>query len=208
VFETSFNASRDELQEFQPTLIRGGLRAEVRIDAFPNKTLKGHVKMVDEVPAASDFWTSDITVYRTMVSIDEPLQDANGDEIKLKPGMKSAVTIFTADKAENALIVPLQAVQGGARDGYFCQVITPTGVDKRTVVPGLSNDRMVEIKEGLNEGDQVLLTGKDRGRVGDQQNGEKSGKSGGKSGKGGPQGAPSGGGAPGGSKSGRPGGAP
>ncbi len=209
VFEASFNASRDELQDFQPTLIRGGLRAEVRIDAFPNKMLKGHVKMVDEVPAASDFWTSDITVYRTMVSIDEPLQDANGDEIKLKPGMKSAVTIFTADKAENALIVPLQAVQGGARDGYFCQVITPTGVDKRTVVPGLSNDRMVEIREGLNEGDQVLLTGKDRGRVGDQQNGEKSGKGGGKSGKGGPPGAPPGGGAPsGGAKSGRPGGAP
>ena len=209
VFEASFNASRDELQDFQPTLIRGGLRAEVRIDAFPNKMLKGHVKMVDEVPAASDFWTSDITVYRTMVSIDEPLQDANGDEIKLKPGMKSAVTIFTADKAENALIVPLQAVQGGARDGYFCQVITPTGVDKRTVVPGLSNDRMVEIREGLNEGDQVLLTGKDRGRVGDQQNGEKSGKGGGKSGKGGPPGAPPGGGAPSaGAKSGRPGGAP
>ena len=209
VFEASFNASRDELQDFQPTLIRGGLRAEVRIDAFPNKMLKGHVKMVDEVPAASDFWTSDITVYRTMVSIDEPLQDANGDEIKLKPGMKSAVTIFTADKAENALIVPLQAVQGGAREGYFCQVITPTGVDKRTVVPGLSNDRMVEIREGLNEGDQVLLTGKDRGRVGDQQNGEKSGKGGGKSGKGGPPGAPPGGGAPsGGAKSGRPGGAP
>lgn len=210
LFETAFNLSRDELLEFHPVLIKGGLRAEVRIDAFPNKVLKGHVRMVDEVPAATDFWTSDITVYRTMVSIDEALQDANGDDIKLKPGMKAAVTIHTEDKAENALIIPLQAVQGSAREGFFCQVLTPAGQEKRTVVPGLSNDRMVEIREGLEDGDQVLITGKDRGRIADQSgSAEKGGKG---KGKGGPPGGGSEGGGRGGpggpsGGKGRPGGA-
>ncbi len=209
LFESAFSLSRDELLEFHPILIKGGLKAEIRIDAFPNRVLRGHVRMVDEVPAASDFWTSDITVYRTMVSIDESLVDASGNDIKLKPGMKAAVTIQTEDKAENALIIPLQGVQGSAREGFFCQVLTAAGPEKRPIVPGLSNDRMVEIREGLEEGDQVLITGKDRGRIMDQSgSGEKGGKG---KGKGGPPGGGSEGngrGGPGGPSGGkgRPGG--
>jgi multidrug efflux pump subunit AcrA (membrane-fusion protein) len=199
VFESAFNLSRDELVDFHPILIKGGLRAEIRIDAFPNKVLKGHVRTVDEVPAATDFWTSDITVYRTMVSIDEALQNSKGEDIKLKPGMKAAVTIYTEDRADNAILIPLQAVQGSARDGFFCQVLTPEGTEKRPIVPGLSNDRMVEVREGLSEDEQVLLTGKDRGRVAEQGGSEKGGKGKGKGGspsggtEGGPRGGPPGG---------------
>lgn len=213
MFESAFNLSRDSLSDFQPFLIKAGLKAEVRIDAFPNKVLRGHVRMVDEVPAAADFWTSDITVYRTLVSIDESLVDSSGNDIRLKPGMKAAVTIQTEDKAENALIIPLQGIQGSAREGFYCQVLTPAGPENRPVVPGLSNDRMVEIREGLQEGDQVLITGKDRARITDSAGaGEKGGKGKGKGaapGAGGPDGTGrggAGGGPPMGGK-GRPGGA-
>jgi len=78
-------------------------------------------------------------------------------------------------------------------------VLTPEGTEKRPIVPGLSNDRMVEVREGLSEDEQVLLTGKDRARVAEQGAGEKGSKGKGK-------GGPPSGGTEGGGGGGPPGG--
>ena len=36
-------------------------------------------------------------------------------------------------------------------------MLTPTGTEEREVAVGLSNDKMVEIETGLEEGDEVVL---------------------------------------------------
>ncbi|MFN6051620.1 MAG: hypothetical protein ACK47R_12380, partial [Planctomycetia bacterium] len=94
-------------------LTDNGLPVLVRIDAFPDKVLQGHVKHIDEVAAQSDWLTSDIKVYRTLVSIDESLPG-------LKPGMSASVTIFTDTKVDDALAVPVQAVLGSSQTGFSC----------------------------------------------------------------------------------------
>ena len=202
---------RESFREFSPIKIRSGLKAVVRIDAFPNKVLNGHVKIVDEVPAATDFWTSDITVYRTLVEIDEELTPTSSEEMQLKPGMKASVTIQTDSKVENAILVPIQAIKGSAKEGFTVTVKTATGTEVRQVKPGLTDDKVVEIQSGLAEGDVIVMNAADGsksasfGGTGDGKGGGKGGPAGG--GKSGPgNGGPGGPGAGGAGGPGGPGG--
>ena len=52
--------------------------------------------------------------------------------------------------------MPVQSVVeiGGK---FSCWVKTPGGIEKRPVVLGMSNNTRIEIKDGLTEGEQVLL---------------------------------------------------
>ncbi len=162
-------------------LIDGGQPALVRVDAFPSRVLKAHVKTVATVASQQDWLSADVKVYQTMIGIDESLDG-------LKPGMSAEVTIFTDAHREHVLAVPLQAIMGtpdmGDRRKIF--VLTPQGPQMRDVVVGLSNDTMAEIKEGLAEGDEVilnprvLLSEKDRAKYGVQSssNGNGNGKGG------------------------------
>ena len=79
-------------------------------------------KMVGTVPSQQDWFSSDVKVYQTMVSIDEHLPG-------LKPGMTAEVTIFTDSHSDHALTVPIQAILGGADLGSKRKVyvLTPTG---------------------------------------------------------------------------------
>ena len=188
IHESCYSLERESYGQFTPIKVRSGLKAQVRIDAFPNITLEGHIKVVDEVPAASDFWTSDITVYRTMVVIDEGLSSLNAQELQLKPGMKAAVTISTDSKVENSIIIPLQAVQGSHKDGFKTTVKTTNGTEVRDVVPGLSDDKWVEIKSGLSEGEVLIMNSTDGGGKANlgvaQQDNKGASKGSGKEGKG------------------------
>jgi HlyD family secretion protein len=119
--------------------------------------MQGHVKHVDEVASQSDWLTSDVRVYRTLVSIDESLPD-------LKPGMSASVTIYTDTKADDVLAIPVQAVLGNNQNGFFCFTLTPEGPLEKPIKLGVSNEKMIEIKDGLNEGDVVVLNPKSLSR--------------------------------------------
>lgn len=151
--QAAFFELRSEFHEKEQELVQGGLPALVRIDAFPEKILHGHVKTIEEVASQGDWMSSDIKVYKTMVSIDESLPD-------LKPGMSASVTIFTDTKADDVLAVPVQAVLGNSQTGFSCFVNTPNGPVEKLIKVGVNNERMVEIKEGLSEGDAVILNPK------------------------------------------------
>jgi hypothetical protein len=97
--------------------------------------------------------------------------------------MSAEVTILTDSLAENALTIPIQAVLGTVEMGRQrkCYVVTPTGPQEREIVVGISNEKMVEVKEGLEEGDQVvvnprlLLSEKERKTLGPEKGGTKNG---------------------------------
>jgi hypothetical protein len=60
---------------------------------------------------------------------------------------------------EHVLTVPVQAILGAPSMGHRrkCFVMTADGPQERDILIGLSNSRSAEIKEGLQEGDQVVL---------------------------------------------------
>ncbi|MBX7103257.1 MAG: hypothetical protein K1X57_04210 [Gemmataceae bacterium] len=146
---------KDRFHELDHRKTQEGQRATVRIDAFPDRVLGGHVRSVATVASQQDWMSADVKVYQTLVGIDESVDG-------LKPGMSAEVTIQIEGSAEDVLALPLQAIVGGAELGPYrkCFVRTPEGPKEREIVVGLANDKMAEIRSGLEEGDEVILNPK------------------------------------------------
>jgi len=203
---------REKYRQHEYTLAHRGQAASIRVDAIPDRLLRGRVRTVSAVASQADSWISDVKLYQTYVLIEDEVEG-------LKPDMTAEVTIHVDAAKEQVLAVPLQAVVGGAELGAKREVFvrTPTGYDRREVTLGLYNEKMVEVRDGLHEGDEVVinpkvLLGDAKARTrdgGGEGNGEKSGKEGGEKGPGGKKGGKKGGfpgGGPGGPKG--PGGPP
>ncbi len=70
-------------------------------------------------------------------------------------GMGATLAV-SAGTAENVLVVPITAVQGSVQTGNVW-VVGPDGTEEeRAVTLGLTDGEMIEVREGLAEGDQVL----------------------------------------------------
>jgi hypothetical protein len=143
------------VHEAMVSRVREGQRAQIRVVSFPEKVFAGRVKSVAAVASQAEYWSSDVKVYTTIVTLDETLEG-------LRPGMSAEVTIYTDIQLDDVLTVPVQAVLGSVEMGRArkCLVETPAGPEEREVVIGLSNDKMVEVKEGLKEGDRVIVNPK------------------------------------------------
>ena len=92
--------------------------------------------------------------------------------IELNPGMRCTAQIFV-DRAANVLVVPIHAVFAEGRERY-CYVPAENGrVRAQTVRIGKANETYVEIREGLKEGDRVLLRKPKAGEIDEQGGGPK-----------------------------------
>jgi HlyD family secretion protein len=144
----------DKHRQEEQRILSDGQYAEIRVDAYPDQILHGHVKQVALVASQQDWMSSDVKVYQSMISIDEPIEG-------LKPGMSAEVAIYTDSDAYDTLTVPVQAVLPAAMDSEGkprVYVKLPTGETvEREVEIGLNNEKVVEIKAGLEEGEEVVL---------------------------------------------------
>jgi RNA polymerase sigma factor (sigma-70 family) len=129
--------------------ITPGLRAQIKVDAFPDETLVGVVKDVYPLPDASYFFSSDVKVYTTHVSIEKPLQG-------LRPGMSSQVEILVAER-DDVLSVPVSSVVYYDSKDHVAVKKPGGGFDWREVTLGPSDDKVVVVKEGLKSGEAVAV---------------------------------------------------
>ncbi len=129
---------------------------EVRVDAYSDRVLDG---VVDSVATLADsqgwFDQRGVKEYVTIVKIEELPDDAG-----LKPGMTAEIRVLI-DRLTDVLVVPVEAVAEDAGE-HSSFVVAPGGVERRPVVVGESNERFVEIREGLREGEQVALDARAR----------------------------------------------
>lgn len=201
-----------KVHEAMVSRVLAGQPARIRIDAFPAQGLTGKVKTVGTVASQQDWLSADVKVYQTMVAIEDKMEG-------LKPGMSAEVTILTDVKADDVLTVPIQALLGSIEMGSKRKVyvMTPSGPKEREVAVGISNEKMVEVREGVEAGDpvvinpRVLLSEKDRKKLGPEKGGGAGGwdgKSGGPGGEGKGKGKGGRGGPPGMGQDGPPGGFP
>ncbi len=130
--------------------VKKGQKARITVDAFPDKVLTGEVTKVGVLPDSQNRWMNpDLKVYLTTVTID-------GTQDWVKPGMSTKVEILV-NKLENCLYVPVQAVSPDG-DKQVCYVAGGVKPDRREVHLGEFNDEFIEVKDGLSEGDRVLLS--------------------------------------------------
>ncbi len=135
-----------EIDELDIAGVTAGQSASIVFDAFDTETYEGTVEKV------SALGTNTGGVTRYTVTIEVP-----GIE-KLKTSMSATATIVT-DEKENALIVPVDAVQTDDGQNY----VTVVEGETQRAVPvtlGLVNNTEAEILEGLSEGDTVTVVGK------------------------------------------------
>lgn len=129
--------------------VRPGQTAKIVMDAFPDETFHGKVLKVSQLPDAQRSWLSpDLKVYTTEVSIE-------GSYDFLKPGMSAKVEILV-EHLPDVIIVPIQVVanRGGKK---VCYVMASAKPELREVQTGAFNDTFVQIIDGLEVGEDVLL---------------------------------------------------
>ncbi len=130
--------------------VKPGLGARIRVDAFPRTMLSGTVVSVAPLPDPTSFYSSDVKVYSTIVSI----QDNRG--LDLRPGMTSEVEILIA-KLEDVNTVPVQSVIEYGNKHHVWVAQADRTWQRREVELGNTNSRYIEIKDGLAEGEVVTL---------------------------------------------------
>jgi len=128
--------------------IKPGLKATIRVEPFPDRVYLGTVKSVGVLPDQGSYFGSDTKVYETIVTLDDEVE-------QLKPGM-TAVAEIHVKRLEDVLSVPVQAVVQIGRQTW-CYVDNAGRVERRDVRLGRTNDKFVEITEGLGEGARVVL---------------------------------------------------
>jgi RND family efflux transporter MFP subunit len=89
---------------------------------------------------------------RTMqVEIDVPNKDG-----ELDPGMYADVTL-NIQRARDALVVPIQAVDRSGNQAFVMLVDGTNRVEKRSVQIGVSTANRIEILSGVNQGEKVIV---------------------------------------------------
>ncbi|MDA2811993.1 hypothetical protein O4J56_15225 [Nocardiopsis sp. RSe5-2] len=77
------------------------------------------------------------------------------DDMKVFAGVTGKVSVTTGS-SKGALLVPATAVRGGTEEGQVV-VVGPDGAEEeRDVALGITDGEMIEVTEGLEEGEQVL----------------------------------------------------
>ncbi|MDA1054851.1 MAG: HlyD family efflux transporter periplasmic adaptor subunit [Planctomycetota bacterium] len=124
--------------------VKEGLPARVTLS---NKTVDGTVSSVASVTKPAGWWTGNQVKYDTLIAI--PSEEG------LMPGMSAEVKVIIA-RYEDVLTIPVAAVVE-ADAGHFCWVKTAEGARQRSLVLGDSNGIFTVVKDGLREGDEVVL---------------------------------------------------
>ena len=124
--------------------VRPGHRALIEVDAYAGEPFPGTVRRLGP------------TVDPSSRSGEVEIGLANPD-YRLKPGMFAKVTLVLAE-SEDVVIVPRDALRPtGAETTVF--VVRDGTAHLQPVSMGLMNDTLVEIRDGLAAGDEVVLSG-------------------------------------------------
>ncbi len=74
---------------------------------------------------------------------------------KLRIGMTTQNVIYV-ERAENVLTVPVTAVKTNA-NGKYVEVLTKNGVVQKSIETGVSDGLNMEVKTGVEEGDEIII---------------------------------------------------
>ncbi|HUV74044.1 MAG TPA: efflux RND transporter periplasmic adaptor subunit [Anaerolineae bacterium] len=135
------------LDETDLDLIAVGYEVEVLFDALPDEIFKGYVVRVDPVLV-------EMEGAPTILALATLEQPEDGSRWPLPGGLNASVEVI-AGRAENALLVPVEALRELAPGQYAVMVMVDGQPQMRQVEVGLMDYAYAEIVSGLEQGDQV-----------------------------------------------------
>jgi len=134
-----------EVDEADIGNIKLGQETWIVLDAFPDERLKGKVSKISREGRL----VSDVVVYDVMVNpLTVPRHWASG---------MTANVEFIVEKKDSVLVIPKSAVK--ERRGENFVVVLEGEPTPRKIKTGITDGRVLEVTEGLKEGDTITLGG-------------------------------------------------
>ena len=134
-----------EVDEADIGMIKLGLEAWIVLDAFPNERVKAKVTKI----SLEGRIVSDVVIYDVMV-----------DAVKVPSYWSSGMTAnveFILESKKDILIIPVNAVHESGNKKYV--MVLKDKPEPREIKTGLTDRKMIEVTEGLNQGETVILGG-------------------------------------------------
>jgi len=166
LFEVAEDLSKMQIEasisEADIGYIKSEMPATFTVDAYPNDKFYGKIRQVRLSPTE----VSNVVMYTVIIEIDNSSR-------KLLPGMTASVTI-KAEEANDVLMIPAMALQfkpsmavraemdikkvGDIDENQDVVYLFEKGkIVPRVITKGLSDMTNIEIKEGLNLGEEVII---------------------------------------------------
>ena len=117
-----------------------------------DREFQGRIVSIANQPEPGSWMNANLKEYATIVKI-------SGEADGLKPAMTAEVEVLIAD-LDDVLTIPVSCVveQGGKFNAWV--VVGPNKFERRPLSVGVTNDKVFQIKDGVKEGDVVLLNPK------------------------------------------------
>lgn len=162
ISDMSVVESEMEVDETSIPAVAVGQEALIRIDAYPNRTFAGTVTEVGSSPILS-VGQGEAVKFKVKIRIDDPPPG-------IKPGLSVQADLLTAF-APQALTIPIQALvlreierapgeqpaRGAPRDEEGVWVVDGGSVRFQPVLTGLLGELSLEVKEGLDGGETIVV---------------------------------------------------
>jgi HlyD family secretion protein len=146
-----------EVDETDILLVRPGVTADVELDAVPGASYAAEVETVDLAPTTS---ARGGVSYVVRLSLGGGSMSDGDPAPEPRPGM-SAVADLLVRTADNAVSVPASAiVRDGATDTVW--LVTNGRAERREVKLGAQGEDAVQVMQGLEVGDRVVVRGADQ----------------------------------------------
>lgn len=162
VIDDSELTLRAEVDETDVLAVEEGIPADVQLDAVPGAVYPATVRGVDLAPTASA--RGGVTYAVTLTLADGESADG-GDAPRPRPGM-SAVVSLRVEETEDVISVPASAIVRD-RPQEAVWVVSDGELVRREITVGAEGDSHVEVRDGLDAGDRVVIRGADTVREGD-----------------------------------------
>ncbi|MEV4596364.1 HlyD family efflux transporter periplasmic adaptor subunit [Amycolatopsis sp. NPDC049253] len=131
--------------EIDVSKVRAGQKATVTLNASPDQPIQASVSKVDLTPTTS----GNVVSYGAQLTLTNPPSG-------LRPGQSASVVITVAE-ADNVLSVPAAAVTTAGTTNVVTIQENGRNVPQQVQI-GVRGESTVEIKSGLTEGENVVLT--------------------------------------------------
>ena len=141
--------------------VKVGQKATFTVDAYNGKTFSATVSKISQTDVSNSWDTqsssssssssssASVIYYYVTLEVDDP------DNILL-PAMTARVEIETASH-DNALSIPISALKTNSEGSYVVVKTADGRKENRRVTTGIYSDEDVEIVEGLQEGDVLIV---------------------------------------------------
>ena len=148
-----------EVDETDVVGVEIGQQAEVRVDAFPDKTIKGKVTEIGSSALQKVTSSEESRDFKVIITLENPPEN-------LKPGLSATTDIITAKKTD-ILAIPISALvlrekedkdrekKDEQEDGVY--VVEENRVKFFPVEKGIMGEMMIEITTGLEEGQDIVV---------------------------------------------------